>query len=361
MKVLVVEDDAISREVVAHVLASAGYEVVTANDGCEAIQSIDTNGDCQLVISDRDMPGMDGIELCRALRARNTRGYIYFIMLTKLDQPNDKIKGLASGADDYISKPFNSAELLMRVNTGRRIIGLETRDMAIFMLAKLAESRDPDTGEHLERVRNFAKVLATRMRERQPRRQELDQLFIDLIYDTSPLHDIGKVAIPDSILLKPGKLTAAEFEIMKQHTIEGEKTLQAALDAYPNARFLQMARDIAVSHHEKFDGTGYPYALSGQKIPLSGRIVAVADVYDAVTSKRVYKEASSHEVARSLIIEGSGYHFDPEVVDAFLESDREFLAIKSRFAESPAERCSSLGTKAIGDPANSIALPANST
>ncbi len=236
MKVLVVEDDAISREVVAHVLTSAGYEVVTASDGNEALQAIDTIGHCQLVISDRDMPGMNGVELCRELRARNTRGYIYFIMLTKLDQPKDKIEGFAAGADDYVTKPFNSAELLMRVNTGRRIIALETRDMAIFMMAKLAESRDPETGEHLERVRNFAKTLAHHMYERHPRRQGLDRLFVDLIYDTSPLHDIGKVAIPDRVLLKPGKLTAEEFEIMKRHTLEGAKTIQAALEAYPNAR-----------------------------------------------------------------------------------------------------------------------------
>ncbi|GAA4453222.1 HD domain-containing phosphohydrolase [Novipirellula rosea] len=360
MKVLVVEDDAISREVVAHVLTSAGYEVVTASDGNEALQAIDTIGHCQLVISDRDMPGMNGIELCRELRARNTRGYVYFIMLTKLDQPKDKIEGFAAGADDYITKPFNSAELLMRVNTGRRIIALETRDMAIFMMAKLAESRDPETGEHLERVRNFAKTLAHHMYERHPRRQGLDRLFVDLIYDTSPLHDIGKVAIPDRVLLKPGKLTAEEFEIMKRHTLEGAKTIQAALEAYPNARFLQMAWEIAISHHEKFDGTGYPYGLSGEQIPLSARIVAVADVYDAVTSKRVYKDAFPHEAARSIIIDGSAHHFDPDVVDAFLESESEFQSIRSRFTDAPVEGYSSLVNDPTADPMNSIALPANS-
>ncbi len=332
MNVLVVDDEAVARNAVAHVLRNAGWEVSTACNGIEALEVIES-GHCQLVVCDREMPLMDGIELCHAVRQRRTGGYVYFLMLTSHDSPKDMIQGLGAGADDYIAKPFNPGELLMRVNTGRRIVALETRDLAVFMMAKLAESRDPDSGEHLERVRNYARSLAQQLYKKQEFASELDQCFIDLIYETSPLHDIGKVAIPDNILLKPGKLSDAEFGIMSGHTVEGAKTLQAALDQYPNARFLQMARDIAISHHEKFDGTGYPHGLAGEAIPLCGRIVAVADVYDALTSKRVYKDAYSHDVAKAIIVEGAGQHFDPRVVDAFLELESNFQTIRSRFAD----------------------------
>jgi putative two-component system response regulator len=180
----------------------------------------------------------------------------------------------------------------------------------------------------LERVRSYCRVLARRLREKPKFRDELDAEYLQLIYDTSPLHDIGKVAIPDAILLKPGKLTYDEFEVMKTHTLRGAETLAAALAEFPNARFLRMARDIAISHHEKYDGTGYPYGLTGDQIPLCGRIVALADVYDAMTSKRVYKDAFSHEHAKSIIVDDAGKHFDPDIVEAFLTEERQFVEIR---------------------------------
>jgi len=334
MNVLVVDDEAIARNFAAHVLEKAGYVVHKACNGREALEFLMTER-CQLVVSDWEMPEVDGIELCRAIRNGNARGYTYFIMLTSHSQPFETIEGLEAGADDYVSKPFNPAELIMRVNTGRRIIGLETRDMAIFTMAKLAESRDPDTGEHLERVRNYSRCLANRLLADGKFFRELDRRFVELIYETSPLHDIGKVAIPDKILLKPGKLTSQEFDIMKTHTIEGARTLQAALDEYPNASFLKMAHDIAISHHEKFDGTGYPFGLAGDDIPLCGRIVAVADVYDALTSKRVYKDEFTHDSSSAIIAEGAGAHFDETIVDAFFQSEDEFQEIRLRYNDTP--------------------------
>ena len=225
----------------------------------------------------------------------------------------------------------------MRVNIGRRIIGLETRDMTIFALAKLAESRDPETGRHLERVRSYCRVITQRLQDYPRFRSLIDDRFVALIYQTSPLHDIGKVAIPDRILLKPGRLTAEEFDIMKTHTLHGAETIEAVLEEYPDAPFLEMARDIALCHHERYDGSGYPHGLAGDAIPLSARIMALADVYDALTSRRVYKEAFSHETSKSIITNESGTHFDSDMVDVFLAEESQFIAIRQQYAETYAE------------------------
>jgi len=329
MDVLVVDDEAISRRTLEHTLRENGYRVTTACDGQEALSLLKQHTH-QLVVSDWRMPPMDGIDLCRAIRAAGLRRYVYFIMVTSRDRPIDTISGFATGVDDYIVKPFNPNELLMRVNVGRRIVELETSQMTIFALAKLAESRDPETGAHLERVRSYCRSLATHLQSFPEFHESVDDEYIELLYQTSPLHDIGKVAIPDAILLKPGKLTASEFEIMKSHALRGAETLDAALREFPNARFLSMARDIALSHHEKYDGSGYPRGLIGDQIPLCGRIMALADVYDALTSKRVYKDAFPHNRARGIIVNDAGTHFDPFIVDAFLELEAEFVQIRER-------------------------------
>jgi len=358
MDVLIVEDEPISRESIAHTLRQAHYTVTTARDGEEAMKIL-VDERHQLIVSDWEMPQMNGLELCRAIRAANFPRYVYFIMLTGHNRPQDTIAGLEVGADDYVTKPFNPGELIMRVNAGRRIIGLETRGMTVFSLAKLAESRDPETGAHLDRVRSYCRVLARRV-QLDPRFPcQVDDEFVQLIYETSPLHDIGKVAVPDAILLKPGPLTASEFEIMKTHARRGAETLEAALVEFPRARFLRMAMEIALTHHEKFDGSGYPSGLAGGQIPLCGRIVAVADVYDALTSKRVYKDAFSHEKARSIIVGESGRHFDPEVVAAFLAEERQFTEIRSRFADGGAGYGSlpAVGAAAQGGPLTESPLP----
>ncbi len=332
MRILIADDDAISLEILENALVKAGYDVVTASNGAEALEHL-REQPLRLVISDWDMPEMNGIELCRAVRAEDLGGYTYFILLTARNSSAEIVEGLSAGADDFVAKPFNAAELIVRVRSGERVLALETREMAIFALAKLAESRDPETGHHLERVRNYCHVLARQVSTMPKFRQECDTEFVRLIYQTSPLHDIGKVGIPDSVLLKPGQFNAAEYEIMQQHTRLGAATLEAALEKYPEARFLKIARDIALTHHERYDGTGYPQGLTGDAIPLCGRIVAVADVYDALTSRRVYKPAFEHTVARSIILKDSGTHFDPDIVDAFLAVEDEFIAIRQRYAE----------------------------
>lgn len=197
----------------------------------------------------------------------------------------------------------------------------------IFSMSKLAESRDTDTGLHLERVREYSRILALELARRNHVAEANPEEFVELVYRASPLHDIGKVAIPDSILLKPGKLTPEEFEVMKTHPECGAKTLRQVAAQYPENRLVSVGIEIAESHHEKWDGTGYPQGKSGLGIPLSARIVAVADVYDALTSRRPYKEPFPPERARQLIVEGRGAHFDPMIVDAFLAVEPEFLAV----------------------------------
>jgi putative two-component system response regulator len=336
VKILVVEDDPMSINLLKVALSAAGHEMVVARNGREALDILRHNS-IRFVISDWEMPEMSGVELCRAIRAPEFTRYIYTILLTGRSDTNSLIEGLTAGADDFIQKPFNRDELSVRIRTGERIVSLETRDLAIFAMARLAESRDPESGAHLERVQNYSRLLAEDLSRLPTYRETVDENYIRLLYLTSPLHDIGKVAIPDHVLLKPGRLDAAEFEIMKTHTTLGAETLSAAIREFPDARFLRMAQQIALTHHERFDGNGYPCNLKGHDIPLCGRIVALADVYDALTSKRVYKSAMAHAVARSVILQDRGTHFDPDVVDAFVRCESKFLEIRNRFSETIAE------------------------
>jgi len=332
MRVLIVDDDEIALELLSNTLSQAGYEIKVAKDGRQALEILRT-GLYRLVISDWEMPEINGIELCRRIRARQfVAGYIYVILVTARDGTSNVVHGLDAGADDFISKPFQPTELCVRVRAGERILALDSRDLIIFSLAKLAESRDPETGAHLERMREYCRVLAEHLSRHPKFADQVDGDYVQTIYLTSPLHDIGKVGIPDSVLLKPGRLTDREFSIMKKHTIIGGETLTATAREHPGAEFLRMARDIALSHHEHLDGSGYPFGLAGEEIPLSGRIVALADVYDALTTKRVYKSAFSHDVARSIVLEGKGVHFDPDIVDSFIQNEEEFVAIQRRFA-----------------------------
>ncbi len=332
MNILVVDDDEISRLAIAHALEQAGYEVSVACDGREALALLREHP-IQLVISDWGMPHLDGVELCRAVRSAGFRHYVYFILLTSHSQLQDTLDGLEAGADDFIAKPFNPAELILRVNVGRRTIALDTRDLTIFAMSKLAESRDTETGTHLSRISNYCRVLARRLLGEKREGYQIDEEFVHLIYKTCPMHDIGKIAIPDCILQKAGRLDEGEFEVMKMHTLFGARMLDAALCEYPNACFLKMARNIALSHHERFDGGGYPQGLSGEEIPLCGRIAAVADVYDALTTKRIYKQAFSHDFAVSVLAEKSKGQFDPLVIAAFLDEERQFTAIHAEYDE----------------------------
>lgn len=332
MQVLIVDDSKLALMALKGLLTNAGYEVLTAMNGREALKVLGESP-CRMVVSDWEMPVMNGLELCRSIRAEEFSGYVYFLLLTSHGSLDEMVQGLSAGADDFIAKPYNPDEVLARLRAGERILSLETRDVAIFALAKLAESRDVDTGAHLERVQYYCRALSQQMATLEKYQEVIDPEFIRLIFQTSPLHDIGKVGIPDSVLLKPGRLDPYEFDIMKTHTTIAAQTLEAALSKFPGVSFLKMARDIAATHHEKFDGTGYPVGLQGENIPLCGRIIALADVYDALISKRVYKQAFTHESAKSVILDGRGKHFDPDVVDCFLAREDQFISIRRRFAE----------------------------
>jgi len=335
MRVLVVDDDPVTSEIIVENLRHFGYDVTAAADGREAFDLVRT-GQFHLVVSDWQMPEMSGLELCREIRKRNWAGYIYVILLTARGGVENVVSGLHAGADDFLTKPFQPEELRMRLHTGQRILALESRDLMIFAMAKLAESRDKDTGAHLERMREYSRILADELSHWPKYADIIDGDYVQLIYVTSPLHDIGKVGIPDSVLLKPGKLSPAEFDIMKQHTVLGGQTLRVVAKSRPDAQFLTMAQDIALTHHERFDGKGYPDGLRGDDIPLCGRIVALADVYDALRSKRVYKDAFDHETARESILSASGHQFDPDIVQAFLNRESEFIAVANEFQDEPA-------------------------
>jgi putative two-component system response regulator len=330
MRVLIVDDDPVTVEIVGEDLRHFGYDVTTAASGTEAFDLIRT-GRYRLVVSDWQMPGLSGLELCREIRKRTSYGYVYFVLLTSNTGIENIVRGLEAGADDFLTKPFQPLELLMRLRTGERILGLETRDLLIFAMAKLAESRDNETGTHLERMREYSKLLAEELSTWPQFAESIDGDYVQLLYLTSPLHDIGKVAIPDAVLLKPGRLTRDEFEVMKRHTLLGGETLRSVAQSRPEAQFLSMAEQIALTHHEHYSGAGYPHGLAGDEIPLCGRIVAVADVYDALTSRRVYKPAYSHDMARTIILEGAGTQFDPHVVQAFINREQDFIRVGEHF------------------------------
>jgi putative two-component system response regulator len=329
MKILVADDELVSRKKIDRLIQNLGYETLVAEDGKDA-WDIWRSERPRIVITDWMMPEIDGPELCKKIRKTEGSQYTYIIMVTSKTDVHDLVTGMDAGADDFISKPFVKEELAVRIRAGERILEFVTRDIVIFSMAKLAESRDSETGNHLERVRFYSKILAEEIAARLP---YLDNLFIDNIFLTSPLHDIGKIGIPDYILLKPGRLDDKEFGIMKTHTHIGFDTLSHALRRYPKADYLKMSAEIARSHHEKFDGTGYPDGLKGEKIPLSARIVSLSDVYDALVSKRVYKNAYSHDMSKSIILNDSGTHFDPMVVDAFLTCEEKFIDISERFMD----------------------------
>ncbi|MCC7420149.1 MAG: response regulator [Planctomycetaceae bacterium] len=335
MNILVADDDPQICELLDHALSSFGYSVTTARDGLEAFELL-RSGKFRILLTDWQMPGLTGIELCELIRKQDAGNYIYIIVLTSHSYLDSVVCCLEAGADDYLSKPFRPAELLVRIRAGERLLSLESRELTIFALAKLVESRDDETGCHVDRMRDYARILAEELAQDKDFSGTIDGRYINLLYLTTPLHDIGKVGIPDQILRKPGKLTAEEFAVMKTHTTIGASTLEAVTAVHKNAAYLVMAREIALTHHERWDGTGYPHGLSGSSIPLCGRITAVADVYDALTSKRSYKEAFPHERAVEIIKEGSGKHFDPRLVSAFLRCAKAFESRSWRLKEQGA-------------------------
>jgi putative two-component system response regulator len=334
MRVLIVDDDEIALDLLEYSLVEAGYRVQRATNGRDAIEML-RSGNFRLVVSDWEMPEMNGLELCRKIREKHHAGYTYVILVTSHEGTDNVIQGLDAGADDFITKPFQPQELCCRLRVGERLLSLESRNLMIFALAKLAESRDPDTGAHLERIREYCRVVAEDLSNHPDFQDVVDGDYVHSLYLTSPLHDIGKVGIPDTILLKPGRLTAEEFEFMKRHVVIGGNILNQAVMQLDGGGFLAMAALIAQFHHERWDGQGYPAGLAGEEIPLPARIVAVADVYDALTSKRPYKDAWPAATARQAILQAAGTQFDPVVAAAFDHCFTDILKIQRELADQP--------------------------
>ena len=346
-KVLLVDDTAANIDILLDMLGT-DYDVSIALNGEEALESVQRFSP-DLVLLDIMMPGMDGYEVGAILKEGETTKDIPIIFVTALSEERDEAKGLRLGAVDYITKPFrpelvkarvrNHLELNKYRNSLKEQVEERTRELAltqtvtIHAMAVLAEIRDNETGEHIQRTQGYISILARQLNETPKYRNSFRESDIDLLYKSAPLHDIGKVGVPDSILRKPGKLTAEEFNEMKKHTFYGWKAISTAEKILGSNSFLRYAKNIAYSHHEKWDGTGYPLQLKGESIPLSGRLMAVADVYDALVSKRIYKPSLPHSKAITIIEEERGKHFDPDIIDAFLAQSDEFARISQQISQ----------------------------
>lgn len=353
--ILVVDDSPENLELMGGLLSDL-YRIKVASSGSRALKILENDVLPDLILLDVMMPDLNGWDVCRAIKSNQRLAEIVVIFLTAKTSSDDEKLGFDLGAIDYISKPINPATLLSRVKThlslkrmsdslrDRNLIlkgeiekGVQEiraiQETTIHAMASLAETRDNETGNHIRRTQNYVKTLAQTLRTHLRFSYYLTDEQIDMLYLSAPLHDIGKVGIPDYILLKPGRLDAAEFEIMKTHTTLGYQSILSATERLSGGSgFLTCAMEIALSHQEKWDGSGYPQGLSGDEIPISARLMAVADVYDALISERYYKKAFSHETAVGIILEGRGSHFDPDVVDAFKRIEGEFLAIATRFS-----------------------------
>jgi len=356
--ILIVDDTEMNIDLLIEALGDT-YEIMVALDGPTALEHLNDHKP-DLILLDIMMPGMDGFEVCQRIRQNPEKANVPIIFVTALNESVDEQRGLDMGAVDYIIKPINPAIVKARVRNhlelklAREILKDEnlelehrvqertrllhrTQDATIECLATLAETRDPETGNHIRRTKRYVKVMAENLAGHPDFSPELDARRIDLLYKSTPLHDVGKVGVPDHILLKPGPLTPEEFEIMKQHTVIGRDALLQAEKTLGDDSFLRIAAEIAYTHHERWDGSGYPRGLKGAEIPLSGRLMSIADVYDALICKRVYKPAFSHEKTVSVITQGDGRvmpaHFDPRILSAFTALADRFQDIARQFSD----------------------------
>jgi len=355
--ILVIDDTADNLTLMSELLTDR-YSVKLANSGEKALRFLEGALKPDLIFLDIMMPGVSGYDVIEVLKSRPATKDIPVIFLTAMTSVEDEKRGLEMGAADYVTKPVSPPIVLARIKTQlensaaknflrdqnafledevtKRTHELNTiQDVTILAMASLAETRDSDTGYHLRRTQSYVKALAEKLRTHPRFSKFLTPRTIDLLYKSAPMHDIGKVGIPDSILLKPGRLDPSEFEIMKTHTTLGRDAIEhAEKQLGMKVEFLTIAKEIAYSHQEKWDGSGYPTGARGDDIPISARLMALADVYDALISRRVYKDGMTHEQAATIIKAGRGSHFDPDIVDAFLEIQDEFQAIVARFADT---------------------------
>ncbi len=358
LSTILIVDDSPENLAVLNELLQPAYRVRVATSGEKALQLAVTSPSPDLILLDVMMPGMDGYEVFSRLRADPRTRDIPVIFVTAMDSTEAEMRGLEIGAVDYITKPIVPLIVLARVRTqmelkqardwlrdqnafleaevARRMgENLLIQDVSIFALAHLAETRDPETGNHLRRTQGYVHALADHL-QNHPRFSEfLTAANITLLTKSAPLHDIGKVGIPDHILLKPGKLTPEEWEIMKTHAQLGSQAIeQAEHDITQPVKFLELAKEIAHWHHERWDGSGYPDGLAGDAIPISARLMAMADVFDALINRRVYKEPFSFATAREIIVAENGRQFDPDVVAAFLAIFDVFETIATRYSDT---------------------------
>jgi putative two-component system response regulator len=347
--ILIIDDQVQNIELLEAYLAPECYEIIKAFNGKDAVNIIAAN-QIDLVLLDIMMPGIDGFEVIRRVRQGEKNRLLPIILVTALKEKEDRVKGIEAGCDDFISKPVDKLELLARVHSLLKVKAynglmlnyrteLESEVTArteqlkqalqriktasldtIYRLSMASEYRDEETGAHIKRVSRYSAAIARKM--------GMDENTIETILYAAPMHDLGKIGIPDQILMKRGKLDPAEWKIIKFHTVIGAKILHGA-----EAEFIKLGEVIALSHHEKWDGSGYPNGEKGQQIPIAGRIVAIADVFDALTSKRPYKEAFPTEVSLAIVKQGRGTHFDPDVADAFFGIQDEIINIKKQHSE----------------------------
>lgn len=348
-KILVVDDEDRNLRLMEAILIPLGYEVILARDGEEALGEVrEVSPD--VILLDVMMPRMDGFEVARRLKSNEETKIIPIVMITALTEVENRVKALKAGADDFLSKPVDRTELEARVRSLLKVkayndhmrnyqkeleaeVAKRTTQLrqaldkirvasidTIYRLSRAAEYKDEDTGAHIRRMSNYSAIVARRM--------GLLEKTVEAILYAAPMHDVGKIGTPDRILLKPAKHDPDEWQIMKQHTIIGGRILEGS-----QAGFIKLAEIIALSHHEKWDGSGYPRGLRGTDIPLAGRITAIADVFDALMSKRPYKPAFSLEKSYGIIREGRGNHFDLEVTDAFFSAEEEILSVKEKYKD----------------------------
>lgn len=368
---ILIVDDQIDNLLILEDVLSEAYRVHTATDGRKALAYLDGGGRADLILLDVIMPEIDGFEVCRRIKETPDLFDIPVLFLTSLDSASEEEQGLSLGAEDFIHKPVSIPIVLARVRNhlklaqARRLLHdrnaelermvaertseirrqadelvrrtqevMAAQTATITAFCSLAEARDNETGNHIQRTQRYVRAVAEHLRDHPRFRRELTEQNIQLLYKSAPLHDVGKVGIPDAILQKPGKLDADEWAVMRRHCEFGRDAIAMAEGELTDAAggFLRYAKEIAYGHHEKWDGSGYPEGLAGDDIPLSARLMAVADVYDALISRRVYKPPFSHEKAMELIAEGRGSHFDPDIADAVAEIEADFreIALKLR-------------------------------
>lgn len=354
-RILIVDDETFYLSVLSEML-EADYEVSTAKDGEQALKRLAGGPLPNLILLDWMMPGLSGMEVCQHIKNNPQTRHIPVIFLTIKSEIEDEISGFEAGAEDYIRKPMSPPIVMARIETHlqfqrirreleqantaleqavtERTRELEhTKDVAIYCMASLAETRDNETGYHIRRTQAYVQLLAKQWRQLPGKEKELSDDDIATLYKSAPLHDIGKVGVPDRILLKPGPLDAEEWKEMKRHAEYGRDAIERAEAELGRSAFLEVAKEIAYTHHERWDGNGYPQGLKGEAIPLCGRMMAIADVYDALISRRVYKAPYPHAKAVEMMLADSGRHFDPTLMQIFEQHADDFEAIAQQYAD----------------------------